>query len=561
MPSRTRTALLAAVSAVLLTTTPADARPHGHGSKALFEPARSGPLRVGAGPTDIEVKDWNPGYLGDESDGDWNNDTIVLNGGAGTYTQFQGYPYPSLHKVSTTTVATNPQDFLLEENTWAREVLLVADTGGDRVEVVADPKGGRGVWSYAPLFSVAVGDAPQAIARAGVTDLSLNTVLSYAVANAGSDDLTLLQGNSAYGLTVLGTVAVGDAPSDVLDTGQGLLVANSGSDTVTVLSQLNNGHFENLTTIPVGRAPSALAPQNFVRSDNDPEVAVANSGSDTVSILDSTDHKGNYGVAGTYPVGNAPSALVGADFDRKDGPDLAVANSGSNDVSILLNNGDGTMRPGGTFPVGKRPSAISLISFDPYFSPDLAVANAGSNDLTVLLRHEPGRCQGHEAYVRHGSPRADKLNGGGGPSLVAGRGGNDTIRGSGGGDCLSGGPGADEINGLADSDVLSGGPGNDELTGKNGRDRLFGGAGNDELIGGLGFAALAKNLRDFLVGGPGRDRIDPGFGRDTVEAGPGNDLIRAHDGTRDVIDCGAGSDRVSQDRVDVLRGCEHRLRG
>jgi hypothetical protein len=31
----------------------------------------------------------------------------------------------------------------------------------------------------------------------------------------------------------------------------------------------------------------------------------------------------------------------------------------------------------------------------------------------------------------------------------------------------------------------------------------------------------------------------------------------ADDGQRDVIDCGPGDDRVSADRVDVTRHCEH----
>jgi uncharacterized repeat protein (TIGR01451 family) len=120
-----------------------------------------------------------------------------------------------------------------------------------------------------------------------------------------------------------------------------------------------------------------------------------------------------------------------------------------------------------------------------------------------------------------------------------GRQGRDLLRGREGNDCLWGGEGAD---------VLDGDGGDDSLWGGDGRDRLFGGAGNDRVLGG------AKG--DELHGDSGEDQLFPGSGRDRVWGGPGNDTISARDGSRDVIDCGAGLDRVTADRRDRLRGCE-----
>jgi Ca2+-binding RTX toxin-like protein len=120
-----------------------------------------------------------------------------------------------------------------------------------------------------------------------------------------------------------------------------------------------------------------------------------------------------------------------------------------------------------------------------------------------------------------------------------GRQGRDLLRGRAGNDCLFGGEGAD---------VLDGDGGDDTLSGGDGRDRLFGGAGNDRLLGG------AKG--DELHGDAGNDQLFPGTGRDRVWGGAGNDVISARDGSRDVIDCGAGLDRVTADRRDRLRGCE-----
>ena len=120
-----------------------------------------------------------------------------------------------------------------------------------------------------------------------------------------------------------------------------------------------------------------------------------------------------------------------------------------------------------------------------------------------------------------------------------GRQGRDLLRGRAGNDCLFGGEGADVIDGDGGDDTLSGG---------DGRDRLFGGAGNDRVLGG------AKG--DELRGDTGTDQLFPGTGRDRVWGGAGNDVISARDGSRDVIDCGPGLDRVTADRRDRLRGCE-----
>ena len=59
----------------------------------------------------------------------------------------------------------------------------------------------------------------------------------------------------------------------------------------------------------------------------------------------------------------------------------------------------------------------------------------------------------------------------------------------------------------------------------------------------------------------GADRLVPSARQRAVFAFAGNDVIRAHDGRREVIDCGPGRDRVIADRRDqVARNCERVLR-
>jgi hypothetical protein len=90
--------------------------------------------------------------------------------------------------------------------------------------------------------------------------------------------------------------------------------------------------------------------------------------------------------------------------------------------------------------------------------------------------------------------------------------------------------GADVLIGTAHADRLSGHAGDDLLRGGAGNDRLFGGAGNDRLIGGRG--------------------------HNVYSGGNGRDTIRARNGVRDRIDCGAGKDVAMVDRHDRVTGCE-----
>jgi Ca2+-binding RTX toxin-like protein len=118
-----------------------------------------------------------------------------------------------------------------------------------------------------------------------------------------------------------------------------------------------------------------------------------------------------------------------------------------------------------------------------------------------------------------------------------------------GADVLVGTSGRDTLSGRAGDDCLFGRSGDDRLTGGSGADILAGAGGDDRLYGDAG--------DDKLTGGNGNDTFVPGAGRDKVNSNGGNDTISARDGTRDTIDCGAGKDKVTADRVDsVASNCE-----
>jgi Ca2+-binding RTX toxin-like protein len=122
--------------------------------------------------------------------------------------------------------------------------------------------------------------------------------------------------------------------------------------------------------------------------------------------------------------------------------------------------------------------------------------------------------------------------------------------GTGGDDNERGSSGDDNISGRAGDDEVEGDRGDDDLCGDEGDDHIQGGPGNDEIEGGPG--------DDDLQGQSGNDLVVGGKGHDVLSGGRGRDRIRARDGVRDRINCGAGVDTVRADRADVVaRNCEH----
>jgi Ca2+-binding RTX toxin-like protein len=166
-------------------------------------------------------------------------------------------------------------------------------------------------------------------------------------------------------------------------------------------------------------------------------------------------------------------------------------------------------------------------------------------DLQIFSEPDPGRCS-NPFSLTNGQ---DFFFGGRGGDRVFARGGPDIVRTNRGDDCVSGGPGRDVVRGGEGQDQISGNSGNDQLTGDGGNDRLWGNSGRDRLSG--------RSGSDRLSGGRGGDKISAGPDRDRILGDSGNDSIRAKDGLRDRVNCGAGGrDRVRADAFDRIRNCE-----
>ena len=291
--------------------------------------------------------------------------------------------------------------------------VIYQDLTPGHYSLVVESTGGAGTYTLtttlkppsAPFQPIPAGDAPAAI-LAG--DFTGNGHTDLAVANYGSDDVSILLGNGDGTFQNPVTYAVGSAPTALVagdfngDGRTDLAVANHYGNTVSVLLGNGDGTFQDAVTYAVGSYPTALVAGDF-NGDGRTDLAVVNEGtypdySGSVSVL-LGNGDGTFQPQVTYAVGSDPKAIVTGDFTGDRRTDLTVANYGSNDVSVLLGKGDGTFQNQVTYPVGNEPRAIVAGDFTGDGRTDLAVANYGSKDVSILLGNGNGTFQNQVTYA------------------------------------------------------------------------------------------------------------------------------------------------------------------
>ena len=254
----------------------------GDGSGGFTQPADS-PISAGNAPFSVAVGDFNLDGKLDlaVADDASNNVTILLGNGLGGFAQSAGSPFAAgIAPVSIAVGDFNRDgkpDLAVGNNFLGNVTILLGDGSGAFTQAVGSP-----ISAEPDTYSVVSGD----FNRDGRSDL--------AVVNRNSNNVTILLGNGSGGFAQAtgSPVSVGSIPDSLvvgdfnLDGKADLAVANFGSNNVTILMGDGSGGFTNSVGSPVNAAsnPYSVVAGDFNR-DGKPDLAVANHGSNNATIL------------------------------------------------------------------------------------------------------------------------------------------------------------------------------------------------------------------------------------------------------------------------------------
>ncbi len=232
-----------------------------------------------------------------------------------------------------------------------------------------------------------------------IADVNGDGRLDLIVANHDENSVSILfgLGNGTFG-GATNNYAVGQGPSSVcvvkMDTNSpyaDIIVANTTDGTVSILYGATNGIFPSSDSFEIQTfgdpQPVSVQVGDF-NGDGFLDIATANFASNTVSII-LQDVDGNFAVAATYGVGNAPKSLLLRDLNRDGIVDFAVANSGDDNVQVFLGRGDATFSDEGPFSTGDDPAVVVGSNFNSDRAADMVVGNSGGNTVTILLFAAP----------------------------------------------------------------------------------------------------------------------------------------------------------------------------
>lgn len=311
----------------------------------------------------------------------------------------------SFGKAKNYTVGTNPVFTVADDfdNDSKVDLAIVNNIKNEVSILFGDGAGGFTI----PFASFPVGKSPLG---AAVGKFNADGNLDLAVANFGDDTVSILLGNGDGTFTAAGSpITVGTGPifiavGDFNDPPDGFLdlaVANHGSDDVSILLGNGDGTFTEApgSPITVGNQPVSIAAGDF-DGDSKSDLAIASFVDNSVSILlgngdgtftepadcDAT----TVGTAPTCVVGTQPVSIVAGDFNGDDKLDLATANEATKSVSVLLGNGDGTFQAAQNFNLGKIPVSLTVADFNGDGALDLAAAHFPGKQLSVILSNGDG---------------------------------------------------------------------------------------------------------------------------------------------------------------------------
>jgi len=374
---------------------------------------------------------------------------------------FNGTPLSTVFKTTRQLSATVPASLISKAGT-ASVTVVAPGPGGGTSNVAFFPVVAPSVSvSFLPQ-SMGVGTTPNGIVTA---DFNGDNIQDLAVANQGSNTISILLGNGDGTFTEGTTLTTGNQPGALVAgdfNGDGqidLAVADAADSRVLVFLGNGDGTFTPASPVDCNLVdqcgntvdPVALAVGDF-NGDGNLDLAVVNESISTISILFGAGD-GTFRIQSTTPVAlkgptavtagdfngdgitdlavNSPTAntveillgqssgvfksvgsistpgpgmLVAADFNNDQKTDLAVLNPAASTVTVFFGNGNGTFQTGVPYATGAGPASILVGDFNADGVLDLATANSTGNSISVLLGVAGGTFLPHTDTPAGGSP-------------------------------------------------------------------------------------------------------------------------------------------------------------
>lgn len=160
------------------------------------------------------------------------------------------------------------------------------------------------------------------------------TAAALMVVPAHAGAVSFFRGDFPVGTNPI-SVAVANFNGGPLD----LAVANEGSDNVSILLGNGLGQFTASTPVSAGTTPSSIVTGSF-NGDAFTDLAIANVGTTDDVVVRLGDGTGAFTNGGTVATTD-PRALATGDMNGDSVPDLVAANTSTSTVSVLLGNGTG----------------------------------------------------------------------------------------------------------------------------------------------------------------------------------------------------------------------------
>jgi len=285
---------------------------------------------VGSSPTGMAVEDFN---------GDGNLDLAIANSGSNNMSILIGNSDGTFQSAVQYSVGTgvSPSGILWSIFTGSGHVdLAVANAAGgtsNKGNVAIFLGNGDGTFQAAKNYDT-LGSGPVALAS---FDFNSDGNPDIALANSGSNSVSILFGDGKGGFTGSGDYPAGTAPASISVWGLSfsLAVANPPSSDITVLDNTGGGKFSHSTAYAIGAMPVFIGAGIF--NQGSLQGLVTANTNNTVSVLLGRRGKPPLRKPVNFATCNSPKSVVGVDvnFDGKE--DLVLACS--NGVGVMLNTG------------------------------------------------------------------------------------------------------------------------------------------------------------------------------------------------------------------------------